>query len=173
VTKRRAGNRRSKIAAPVCPHCSEPTECVSGRYIYRHARGTLARKFFWICDECQAWVGCHGMTKRPLGTPANAELRAARSTLQVRRLDPIWKGAATMRGLYTPENAKAAAIITSAARTRTYAWLAEQLGIPPERAHVGEFSLEQCRAAWVLLKGVGYQQIREWAKSRPKKETRP
>lgn len=56
------------------------------------------------------------------------------------------------------------AIITRTARTRVYAYLADQLGIARDACHVGLFDLQTCRRAWKILSGVNYSDIRRWAK---------
>lgn len=81
----------------------------------------------WICDPCQAWVGCHKNTFKPLGTLANQELRMAR--LQAHAVfDQLWKyGAMT--------------------RTSAYKWLANQMAMTRNQCHIALFDLEQCKQA--------------------------
>jgi hypothetical protein len=92
--------------------------------VYPH-RADLANKLFYKCDSCIAWVGCHPDTDNPLGRLANAELRRARFEAHA-AFDPMWKGAVTTR-------------------TQAYTWLADQLGIPAERCHIGSFDVALCR----------------------------
>lgn len=152
--------------APNCAHCGGPAGIVSGAAIYP-GRQDLAALRFWRCSPCGAWVGCHrtGNGRKPLGRPANAELRRARGILHERMVDPLWRGAIETCG-YEPEDARARAIITRTARRRVYEFLADRLGIPFAETHVAMFDVEQCRAAWVALRGVGYPEIRAWAKAR-------
>jgi hypothetical protein len=80
---------------------------------------------FWVCTPCDARVGCHPGTVTPLGTPADAELRAARNAAHA-AFDPLWDS-----GELT--------------RTRAYAWLAERMGMRKEDVHIGHFDLAQCQ----------------------------
>lgn len=153
-----------KSVAPICPHCKAPAALVGGDDVYPH-RPDLASKWFWRCAPCEAYVGCHPGTKRPMGFPANAELRRARSLLHDRMIDPLWKTAVASVG-YTPEDARARKIITNTARGRVYAFLGFKLGLDPDETHTGEFDLETCRRAWTALQGIAYPEIRDWAKAR-------
>jgi hypothetical protein len=113
----------------ICPYCNRHAELVGGDVIYPH-RHDLARKKFWLCTPCVAYVGCHvdGDGTKPLGRLANAELRAAKQAAHA-AFDPLWSEGRHNR----PYKRKAA-----------YAWLAEQLGIDRKRCHIGEFDVETC-----------------------------
>ena len=108
-----------------CPYCGKPAEFVTGSAIYPH-RSDLHDKQFYRCQPCEAWVGCHDGTPHPLGRLANAELRAAKIAAHA-AFDPLWVN----RGI--------------GRRKAAYRWLADHLGIPPSRCHIGWFDLEQCR----------------------------
>ena|SRR5258708_6187380 len=156
-------------AAPVCPYCSKDTVLLSGKDMYAH-RPDLAEKQFWVCMPCDAYVGCEGKTTKPLGTPANAELRSARMKLHNLRLDPLWQHAEQC-GLYSPEDPKAIAIIRNTARVRVYAYLAWKLGLSREECHTAQFDITECRRAWVALRDIDYPFVRDWYKKRnPKKD---
>ena len=153
------------IKAPLCAHCLTPAAVVSGVDVYPH-RPDLGHKWFWRCGRCpDAYVGCHGITKRPLGRPANAELRKARGILHDQRVDPLWKTALVTVD-YQPEDPKARAIILNTARARVYEFIAWKMGLDRDECHVAMFTLPQCRAAWTALAGVDYPFIRRWAKLR-------
>ncbi len=152
------------IPAPNCPYCGQPSALRVGSEVYPH-RADLWSKFFYVCDPCGARCGCHGTTKNPLGVPANAALRDARMKLHDEMLDPLWKNA-VVAGDYQPEDEKARIIIVRTARSRTYAFLADRMGLTKEQTHTALFTLEQCRAAWRALRGVTFSEIREWAKAR-------
>lgn len=154
--------------APVCPHCERAAKLVTGAAIYP-GRSDLHTKKFWRCEPCGAYVGCHGLTARPLGTPANAELRRARTLLHEHRLDRIWQHAETC-GDYTPEDHRAIGKIRGVARSRVYAFLSWKLGVDREDCHTAMFDLGTCRRAWVALQGVDYAQVRTWYKARQQKE---
>lgn len=150
-----------KNPPPRCAHCGAEAFITDGRTIYGY---NYHDSYFWKCPTCpNAYVGCHGKTKKPLGRPANAALRRARSILHEERIDPLWK-TAIETGDYQPEDNVARSIITKTARSRVYWFIADKLGIERWQSHVGEFDLEQCRAAWVALKGVDFPMIRAWAK---------
>lgn len=154
--------------APTCMSCksAEKVRLTDGREVYPH-RPDLYAKDIWKCDGCGGYVGCHPGTTNPLGTPADLQLRTARSRLHERRFDPLWKNAATS-GVYagTYKNAKAVNDIRRAARTRIYLYLADKLGLTTEQCHIGMFDLDQCRAAWTALQGITYEEIRAWAHAR-------
>lgn len=158
-----------KPVPPICPYDNQTTGLVGGAVIYPH-RQDLFKKWFWRCPGCGAYVGCHPGTKRALGLPADLETRRARGMLHERMIDPLWKTAVESCG-YEPEDPRARRIIMNAARTRVYAWLAYKMGLTQQETHTGQFSVVECRRAWIALKGVTYPEIRDWAKARPKEPT--
>lgn len=99
-----------------CPYCGAAAERTE-----HFAWGTQ-----YECVPCDARVGCHRGTDTPLGTLANAELRAARKAAHA-AFDPIWK---TRR----------------MSRARAYTWLARALGIRKQYCHIGMFNVAQCEA---------------------------
>ena len=160
-----AAKPKKEIDPPRCTHCGSIAELVTGAVIYPRL-SYLHTKWIWKCPSCEnSYVGCHGKTKRPLGTPANATLRDARGKLHDRMLDPLWKTSIESCG-YRPESERAAKIIKLKARVRVYRFLAERLGIadPGRDCHVAMFDIETCRRAWRALQGVTYPEIRERAK---------
>lgn len=150
------------VVPPMC--CGEPARLTTGREVYPNNSG-LHRKNIWKCDRCEGYVGCHGDTTEPLGTPAGPALRNARITLHNRMVDPLWKTAVKSGG-YKPETDLAAAKITKAARGRVYAFLAHRMGLSRDDCHVSMFTIEQCREAWRALHGVTYPDIRNWYKAK-------
>ena len=125
--------RRSKAKAPDCPACNRLSRLTTGREIYPH-RPDLFDKPFYVCDGCKAYCGCHPGTTKPLGTPAGPELRKARGFVHG-RLDPLWRAARDRKR----------------ARSRIYAWLSKELGIPAEQTHTGLFDIDTCRRAYRAL----------------------
>ena len=79
-----------------------------------------------MCLSCRAYVGLHPFTSIPLGTLANAEIRAWRKRAKV-AFNPLWEGAAAPMS-----------------RDSAYAWLAATLGINPDHCHIGWFDEPQC-----------------------------
>ncbi|ANJ65152.1 hypothetical protein FROZEN_20 [Erwinia phage vB_EamP_Frozen] len=119
-----------------CQYCNKPAVLVQGDVIYAH-RPDLAHLYFWQCEPCNAYVGCHkagnghGDGTTPLGILANAELRKAKSAVHA-KLDPLWKNG-------------------SCTRREAYAMLAKAMGIPSYECHIGMFTLERCKQALLLL----------------------
>ena len=60
-----------------------------GKEIYPH-RQDLHDLFFWKCDDCGNYVGCHKGTQTPLGNIPTQALKKARREIH-KILDPIWK----------------------------------------------------------------------------------
>lgn len=114
-----------------CPYCDRIAAIVGGDFIYPH-RPDLHRLRFYLCRPCDAYVGCHKGTTRPLGRLANAELRQAKQDAHA-AFDPLWKFHTFHRGYQTMT------------RNAAYEWLAEQLGINRSDCHIGMFDLETCR----------------------------
>lgn len=107
-----------------CHYCNQPAKLVSGRHVYPH-RSDLWSRNFWMCSDCQAWVGCYGDTSKPMGILANSYLRRWKQRAHA-AFDPIWQ-----KRYMT--------------RTDAYAMLSQALGIPPELTHIGMFGPKGCR----------------------------
>jgi len=60
-----------KRKPPICDYCQGPTEFVDDSEVYERSYG---RKVY-LCRPCNAWVGVHKGTTRPLGRLAKSELR--------------------------------------------------------------------------------------------------
>lgn len=115
----------------VCRYCSQPADLVTGEAIYPR-RQDLAGKPFYRCTPCDAWVGCHSGTTRPLGHLANATLRKAKQRAHA-AFDPLWKAKAET------------GVSRGRARGKAYSWLAAQLGIEQRDCHIGLFDITLCR----------------------------
>lgn len=122
----------SKSGSVMCDYCDKPAKLVTGKVMYPH-RPDLYGKFFYKCDPCKAWVGCHPNTTNPLGRLANAELRKAKSAAHA-AFDPIWKSRRKSRG-------------------SAYKWLAERLGMAQQNCHIGMFDVDMCRRVVEACKG--------------------
>lgn len=79
----------------------------------------------WKCEPCDAFIRCYQGTVRPLGSLADAHTRHWRS-LAHRALDPLWQ-------------------CGGQSRSSVYRWLAVELGIPEDQAHICLMGPEQCR----------------------------
>lgn len=103
-----------------CNYCGKPAEYVDSTVVYGSSYGMI-----YYCKPCNAWVGVHKGSGTPLGTLANAELRAYRRKAHG-LFDRIWRRRWMSRG-------------------KAYAWLSEQMGLAKEETHIGMFSIEQCK----------------------------
>lgn len=120
----------------ICPYCGNPA-----------VRCKSYGKWFWECAPCDARVGTHKRStprKRrggrvviahvtPLGSLAKPALRRMRSDVHG-LFDRLWQGDAK-----------------EMTRTEAYAWLADAMKLPEERAHIGMFDESQCARALVKL----------------------
>jgi hypothetical protein len=86
----------------------------------------------WKCEPCDAFIRCYEDTHKPLGTLANAETRHWRH-LAHKALDPLWQGG-------------------QRSRSSVYRWLAQELGVPKEQAHIGHFDVEDCKRVIALVR---------------------
>ena len=108
---------------PICPYCKKFSKRVTGKEVYSH-RSDLFSLDFYSCAGCDAYVGTHKGTSKPLGRLANKELRKAKSAAH-REFDPIWK-------------------LGDMKRKDAYKWLASALGINGKDCHIGMFDIEMC-----------------------------
>lgn len=103
-----------------CPYCGKTAELVDSIEIYGRSYGMV-----YLCRKCDAYVGCHPGTDKPLGRLANRELRMWKMRAHS-AFDLLWK-CRHMR------------------RQQAYAWLAEKLDIPTEQCHIGMFDVDMCQ----------------------------
>lgn len=122
------------LGAHVCPYCRSRPQLVDSDVIYGRSYGAI-----YLCKPCDAYVGCHKGTTIPYGRLADARLRASKRETH-RAFDRLWK-----EGGMT--------------RTEAYTWLATELNLSPQEAHVGMLDLEQCAKAteaaqnlWIEMK---------------------
>ena len=106
-----------------CDYCGRRTEYVDSKVIYGKSYGMI-----YLCRNCMAYVGVHKGSDKPLGRLANAQLRYWKKEAHA-AFDPLWKyGSFKHR------------------RNAAYAWLAEQMGLPVDKTHIGMFDVGQCKA---------------------------
>lgn len=115
-----------------CPYCQRPALRMTGSDLHP-SRSDLTNNHYWVCRNCDAWVGCHKPGWEPLGRLANAELRRAKQEAHA-AFDPIWKNAMSHHGW-----------TMSKARNLAYTWLTDEMNIERSQAHIGEFDLDQCK----------------------------
>lgn len=124
--------------APVCPYCGAKAVFHStSAHVYRRDYGPI-----WACDPCAAWVGCHPGTRKPLGRLADKALRDAKIRAHA-AFDPLWKA-----------KIKRDQCSKGEARSKGYAWLSQQLGIPPRDTHIGMFDAALCARVVELCQSV-------------------
>ena len=123
----------SPMPTVFCPYCNRPA-CFT----------TWSGKWpVWECKPCDARVGCHRGTPSPLGTLANAELRAARNAAH-RAFDPLWKKGGPFH---------------RAGRGVAYAWLAGGLGLRVAECHIAMFDLETCERVVKMLAPLVFEDV--------------
>lgn len=125
--------RRRKGGVPleiptICRYCGGAVRLVSASKVYgpaAAARLGIERQSFYQCQNCNARVGCHPGSTRPLGNLANGALRMKRmETHHV--FDSFWKE----RGM---------------SRTQAYKWMAKKMRLSEELAHIGGFEIDRCQ----------------------------
>ena len=104
----------------ICPFCHKPAEWVENKEVYGRNYGKSY--MMWLCRKCDAYVGCHNNTHKPLGIMANAELRGWRITTH-HIIDPLWKN-----GKYS--------------RTQVYNILRQHFG---KYIHIGSSDINMCQ----------------------------
>jgi len=116
------------LRAEECPYCGGGTVLIDSKVIYGRSYGLV-----WACAKgCDAYVGVHKGTKKPLGRLANKELRKAKSDAH-KYFDKLWKSKAMKR-------------------KEAYKWLADNLGIPTEYTHIGMFNVDTCNKVIQICK---------------------
>src|SRR3990167_4571490 len=106
-----------------CPYCNKDAKWCENKVIY--GRNFGKSYMCWYCKPCDAYVGCHQNTFKPLGTIANKELRRWRMKAH-EVIDPMWKNGLGRKML----------------RKKTYAMLKEKFG---REIHIGESDIETCK----------------------------
>lgn len=104
----------------ICPYCKKEAEWVSNEKVYgkRYGKSYMC----WWCKSCDAYVGCHQNTTKPLGTMANKELREWRIKTHA-VIDPLWKGGEMKR-------------------YEVYQMLKDKFG---KEVHIGETDIKTCK----------------------------
>ena len=123
-----------------CPYCGGKAHLREASSIYHNNR---RKGKIYICENfpnCDSYVGCHKNTTKPLGRMANKKLRTMKSKAHY-YFDPLWKNKVFSRKKSLSHN-----------RTRAYQWLAEQLGLPESKCHIGLFDVDMCRKVIQICK---------------------
>lgn len=120
-------SKRKKRLTPedvYCPYCRRKAEFVNNKEIYGKSYGS---GHSYICRPCDAYVGTHQGTAKPLGRLANAELRYWKKKAHA-AFDPLWQ-----YGRFKH------------CRNVAYAWLAEKMGKSVQETHIGTFDVADCQ----------------------------
>lgn len=81
-----------------CPYCGNQAKWCSNEEVYGRRYGK-SYMCYW-CKDCDAYVGCHQNSRKPLGTMANKALRKLRMETHA-LIDPLWKnGGMSRRAMY-------------------------------------------------------------------------
>lgn len=124
--------------APTCPYCGQVSKLVDSAVVYHGKSYGL----IYLCKPCDAYVGVHKGTSKPLGRLANKELREWKKRAHS-VFDPIWQNVVTEaieKHGYAPKGVK------YQARSKAYAALARELKIDPDQCHIGMFDIDKCKA---------------------------
>jgi len=134
-----------------CPYCSSPAVLTDSVEVYHgNSFGMI-----WLCRPCQAWVGVHKGTDKPLGRLANKELRDWKIKAHA-AFDPIWEAKLRHRRAggkgKSGKDSGGPGYKKEYARGAGYKWLAVQLGIPKADCHIGMFDVETCKRVVEICK---------------------
>lgn len=119
-----------------CPYCCSRANLESSKKIY----GGRDFGLVYICANyptCDAYVGVHKGTCKPLGRLADFELRRWKNKAHA-AFDPLWR-----IGL---DKKLSEGHSRSYIRNKAYKWLADQLGMATKDCHIGMFDVDLCKA---------------------------
>lgn len=103
-----------------CPYCGSSAEYKDSKAIYGRSYGMV-----YHCPPCDAYVGVHKGTDKPLGRLADKELREYKKKAHS-AFDPMWQS-----GRFR--------------RNQAYGWLSEQMGLTRDETHIGMFDIDRCK----------------------------
>lgn len=118
--------KKSSQVGMYCPYCSRPVQIRPASEVYKN--NLDPESFLYVCNgfpnKCDAYVGAHKGSLKPMGTLADSGLRHKRIEAH-RALDRIWQeGFMTRHGVYK--------------------WLALKLGLPYKDMHIAKLSDYYC-----------------------------
>lgn len=108
----------------ICPYCGAVAVLREGSFV--HGENSNGKRLY-VCSnypKCDAYVGVHEGTDKPLGTLADAKLRNKRIRTH-KVFDQIWK-----KNLMT--------------RKQAYRWMEYFMDIPKDTGHIANFSDYRC-----------------------------
>ncbi len=108
-----------------CPYCGAEAKLRPASVVYKE--NTLSGGYLYICDrypKCDSYVRAHDVSKLPMGTLANGNLRSKRiKAHQV--FSKMWQS-----GIMTKRQA--------------YLWMQGKFGLNEDQAHIGKFGEYMC-----------------------------
>lgn len=113
----------TKLRMDKCPYCGSKVELRDSKLVYGRSYGMI-----WICSQyplCNAFVGCHKGSNRPLGRLADPILREWKKRAHA-VFDPVWKSKRLDRG-------------------QAYVFLRDAMKMTADEAHVGKFDVPECQ----------------------------
>lgn len=119
----------------VCPYCYQTPKLIDSKHVYGTSYGLIH-----FCENCNAFVGCHKGSNKPLGRLADAKLRYWKKQAHF-YFDYLWK-----------KKAKKEKISQNKARNKGYKWLSKKLGLPKKYTHIGMFDVEFCKKVVEICK---------------------
>ncbi|MBR4122175.1 MAG: hypothetical protein IKR06_02690 [Erysipelotrichaceae bacterium] len=111
----------------ICPKCG-----IAADFIKANEGDISKARSRYRCPKCRMSVMTHPGTPIPLGDMANAKIRSERILLH-EKFDRLY-------------------VKMHWSRKEAYEWMARNLGIPPERAHISMLTEEECEELRNLLK---------------------
>lgn len=117
----------------ICNYCNQPCKWVENKEIYGRNYGRSY--MIWLCVDCDAYVGCHNNSKKPLGRVANKELRDLRKESKNLFISKY------LRKWNCPNHVK----------DSMYKRLASEINIPVSECHFGMFDEKRCKDVINLL----------------------
>lgn len=114
-----------------CCGCKKEVDArlVNGKTIYPHRYDLFSKKFY-MCPDCNLYVGCHPNTDRPLGIIPTKEIMYMRKRIHS-ILDPLWKSGFKSRKWF-------------------YREISKRLGV--SKYHTGNTrSVEECQSIYKII----------------------
>ncbi len=112
----------------ICQYCGAKALLVTGDKIYNNYPEAVT-KYFWRCpnDKCDAHVGAHHTSMKPIGPLANRWLRSLRIQTH-KAFDPLWQS-------------------KFMTRSEAYQWLTEKMQLSSDECHIAKFGPTDCTTA--------------------------
>lgn len=111
----------------ICPFCKKSAVWCENKEVYGHNTGKSW--MIYLCKPCNAYVGCHQNSKKPMGTMANAEMRLWRGRAH-NVIDPLWRS----KGMR---------------RNEVYDFLSAQFS---KEIHIAQCDIEMCKKIIAAVK---------------------